>query len=134
MIVLMYIAIVAMIVVPRLTGVGRRANETNLRATLHELRAAIGSFQAETGLYPLTLTDLVKSEAPDTGLTETGLEVPIFEDDFRGPYLLASGGQLPIDRTTGKRDWKYETRPPHVGEVHSSNPKTSLDGIPYSEF
>jgi prepilin-type N-terminal cleavage/methylation domain-containing protein len=134
LIVVMYIAIIAGIIVPRMTGVGRRAGEANLQATVRELRSAVASFQAETGLYPAQLDDIVAEAAPAAGLTESGLEAPIFRQDFHGPYLIASGGRLPVDRTTGNREWVYETSPPRVGAVRSSNPGTSLDGKPYAEF
>jgi len=134
LIVVMYITILAAMVIPNVTGAGRHARETNLRATIRELRTAIGSYQAETGLYPADLEDLVGRDAPQVGLTEQGVEVPIHAQDFRGPYLIAPGENLPIDRTTGRRDWDYSTRTPTVGAVHSLNTNTSMDGMPYSAF
>lgn len=134
LIVVMYIAIIAMMIMPNITGVGRRASETNLKATLREMRMAIGAFQAETGLYPCSLEDLVTRDAPDVGLTARGAEVPIHPNDFRGPYLIASGGRIPKDRTTGEREWDYSTSSPTVGGLHSKNPGTSLDGVPYAEL
>lgn len=134
LIVLLYVTIIALIVLPRLTGAARRASEANLVATLRELRAAVACFQAETGLYPLTLDDIVTDEAPEVGLTPEGIEIPINEQDFHGPYLIASGGRLPVDRTTGRREWYYGTTPPNVGVVRSLSTGTSLSGKPYSEF
>ncbi|HJN15106.1 MAG TPA: prepilin-type N-terminal cleavage/methylation domain-containing protein [Armatimonadota bacterium] len=134
LIVVMYIAILAAMVIPSVSGAGRRARETNLKATVRELRTAIGSYQAETGLYPADLEDLMGWDAPQVGLTELGVEVPIHAQDFRGPYLIAPGEDLPIDRTTGRRDWDYSTRKPTVGAVHSLNANTSLDGVPYSTY
>ncbi len=134
LIVCMYIAILSGMILPNVTGAGKRATETNLRATLRELRAAVASYQAETGLYPLRLEDLTATEPPATGLTEQGLEVPIYEDDFKGPYLIPAGGELPLDRTTGQRTWGYDTTPPDLGAVHSLSTKTSLDGEPYSLY
>jgi general secretion pathway protein G len=134
LIVIMYIAIIATIVIPNVTGVGRQASETNLHAVLRELRSAIGAYQAETGLYPRTLDDLVTWDAPAMGLTEGGVEVPIHPGDFRGPYLMVSGQKLPVDRTTGERTWDYSTAPPDVGAVHSLNSNTSMNGAAYSTF
>lgn len=130
----MYIAILAGMILPSLTGAGRRASEANLRATLRELRTAVASFQAETGLYPLQLIDICESSPPATGLTDKGLEVPIYQDDFHGPYLLAPGGSLPVDRTLGERTWDYCTTAPGVGTVHSLSTGTDLDGEPYSGY
>jgi len=134
MIVVMYIAILAGIVLPRLTGAGRQATEANLSATLRELRAAVACFQAETGLYPASLDDVVADTAPRVGINEQGVEIPIFAQDFHGPYLVASGGRLPVDRTSGKREWYYQTTPPRVGYVRSMSTGTSLNGTPYSQF
>jgi type II secretory pathway pseudopilin PulG len=134
LIVCMYISILAAMILPNVTGAGKRASDANLRATLHELRTAVASYQAETGLFPLQLQDLTATEPPATGLTEQGLEVPIFKEDFRGPYLIPSGGELPIDRSTGLRTWGYTTTAPNVGAVHSLSTGTSLDGEPYSLF
>jgi len=133
-IVMLYMGIIATIVLPRITGAGRRAAETNLRATIREIRGAIASFQAETGVYPATLDDIVTNQPPAYGLNEQGLEVPVYPQDFHGPYLIPSAGRLPLDRVTGKREWSYETQPPHVGAVHSLSTGTSIDGTPYSEF
>jgi type II secretory pathway pseudopilin PulG len=134
LIIIMYIAIMAAMVLPNMTGAARRAAEANLMATVHELRAAIGSYQAETGVYPAQLADLVTNTAPDVGLTPGGVEVPIHPDDFRGPYLIPSGGRLPVDHTTGERTWDYSTTPPNVGAVRSLNTNEDLDGVPYSDY
>ena len=134
LLILMYISILAGMVLPHLTGAGRRAAEVNLKATIQALRSAIGAYQAETGLYPTQVSDLVAEEAPETGLTDKGVEVPIHPDDWRGPYLIASGGKIPLDRTTGERNWEYSTTPPTVGAIHSKSAGTSLDGEPYSEY
>jgi len=134
MIVVMYIAILAGIVLPRITGAGRQATEANLTATLRELRAAVACFQAETGLYPASLDDIVADKAPRLGINEQGVEIPIFAQDFHGPYLVASGGRLPVDRTSGKREWYYQTTPPRVGYVRSMSTGNSLNGTPYTQF
>jgi len=68
------------------------------------------------------------------GVNEQGVEIPIFEQDFHGPYLIASGGRLPTDRTTGKREWGYKISPPGVGSVHSLSTGISTDGTPYNGF
>jgi general secretion pathway protein G len=134
LIVVLYISILALIAVPRLTGAGRQASETNLRATLREMRAAVACYQAETGVYPASLDDLVSDTAPSVGLNEQGVEIPIFAQDFHGPYLVASGGRLPLDRMTGKREWAYKTSPPGVGKVNSKGTGTGSDGTPYSQY
>lgn len=134
LIVTVYIALLASIVLPHLTGANKRARETSVKATLAEIRKAVASFHAETGLYPARLEDIVAAEPPPVGLTESGLEVTIIPADFRGPYLLARGGRLPKDELTGQANWIYSTTPPTVGAVHTAAVGNSLDMGPYSLF
>jgi len=49
LIVITIIGVLAVIVIPRLLGTGRKANEAALRGTLHQLRNAIQQFQADCG-------------------------------------------------------------------------------------
>jgi len=44
-----------LIVVPRLSGVGRRANEGARKGDLHQRRNAIQQFEADCGDYPAAL-------------------------------------------------------------------------------
>jgi len=134
MIVFVYIALIASIVLPRMTGATRKARETNLRATLSEVRKAVESYRAETGLYPAQLAEIVVDVAPATGLTAGGTFVSIIPADWRGPYLRAPGGLLPKDEILGQRNWQYGTAAPNVGAVHSLAPGTTVDGEPYSDF
>ena len=59
LIVIVVIAILALIVIPRLLGAGRRAKESALRGDLQQLRNAIQQFEADCGDFPLTLDQLV---------------------------------------------------------------------------
>jgi type II secretory pathway pseudopilin PulG len=131
---MVYIGLIASIVLPRVTGASRKARETNLRATLSEIRKGVESYQAETGLYPAQLADLTATVPPATGLTSVGTTVSIIPADWRGPYLRAPGGLLPKDEILGTRNWKYGTTPPNVGDVHSLAPGGTVDGQAYSTF
>ena len=107
LIVIVVIAILAAIVVPRLLGAGREAREASLRAHLQELRNALGLFQAQCGDYPEFLTDLMVTTAPTSGATG----VIINPADFRGPYLTTPNGEIPNNPITGLNaeatDWVY---------------------------
>jgi type II secretion system protein G len=85
LIVISVIAILALIVVPRLLGAGRKAKESTLRGNLQQLRNAIQSFQSDTGVYPATLDDLVAATGGDVTAT-------INAPDYKGPYLTTTGG------------------------------------------
>ncbi len=132
--VMTYMALLASIIIPRFSGVQRRAREVALRATLHELRHAVESYHAETGAYPLTLDDLVATEAPPIGLNRNGSHAVIIPADWRGPYIRGAGGQVPKDPVTTYRTWYYKTSPPFVGLVRSMANGRDLDGVPYSSY
>jgi len=78
------IAILALIVVPRLLGAGRKAKESALKGNLQQLRNTIEQFQSDTGIYPAALSDLVATAGSDP----TGTPA----DSYKGPYLTPKGG------------------------------------------
>jgi type II secretion system protein G len=85
LIVISVIAILALIVVPRLLGAGRKAKESALKGNLQQLRNAIEQFQSDTGVYPLVLADVVAPAEADVTAT-------IPADSYKGPYLTPKGG------------------------------------------
>lgn len=128
LIVIVVIAILALIVIPRLLGAGRKAKEATLRGDLHQLRNAIQQFEADMGDYPASLDQLVATTAP-TGQGGGGLDLD--PEGYQGPYLRTPDGELPVDPFTGDNDWDYT---PTTGEVHSSSTLTALDGTAYSAW
>ncbi|MHB9131072.1 MAG: hypothetical protein ACYDBB_08290 [Armatimonadota bacterium] len=68
-----------------ITQAEQKAKEATLRANLQQLRNAIGQFEADTGVYPATLSDLV---AKDEGRLQT---VVIPAGAYKGPYLTPGG-------------------------------------------
>jgi general secretion pathway protein G len=129
LIVVMVIAILAAIVLPRIWPTRREAAEGQLKGNLHELRTSIALFQAHCGDWPGQLSDLVATTG--TGLVGgNGVSIP--EDCYKGPYFTASpDGHLPLDPMTGVRDWTYE---PTTGAVHSSSDGVATDGSHYSAW
>ena len=130
LIVIVVIAILAAIVVPRLLGAGREAREASLRAHLQELRNATGLFQAQCGDYPNALTDIMASTAPASG----GNGVVINSADFRGPYLTTPDGNLPNNPISGANaegtDWTYTKT---TGAIKAKT-GTAKDGTDYSSW
>ena len=131
LIVIVVIAILAAIVVPRLLGAGREAREASLRAHLQELRNALGLFQAQCGDYPAALTDLMATTCPAAGAAGVVLNPA----DFRGPYMTTPSGELPNNPITGANvvgtDWLYAN--PASGAV-SAAAGTAVDGTDYSTW
>jgi type II secretory pathway pseudopilin PulG len=133
LIVIVVIAILALIVIPRLLSASRKAKEATLRANLHQLRNAIAMFEADTGVYPAALTDLVAGTAPTTGAA--GASIPA--GTYKGPYLTTSGGingtgipQNPFAGATANAaaSWDYTAV---GGKVLSHVTGTTLDGVDY---
>ena len=129
MIVVIVLAILAAIVIPRIWPTVREARESELKANLHGMRASLALFNAHCGDYPSRLEDLLATDA--TGLVGAHGD-PIPAGCFQGPYFITTpGGILPLDPFTGARDWDYEAS---VGAVHSSSTQTSSEGTPYSAW
>jgi general secretion pathway protein G len=130
LIVIVVIAILAAIVVPRLLGAGREAREASLRAHLQEVRNAVGLFQAQCGDYPAALADIMATTAPATGANGVAINVA----DFRGPYLTTADGALPKNPITGANvvgtDWVYTAT---TGAVKAKS-GTAVDGTNYSNW
>jgi general secretion pathway protein G len=129
LIVIVVIAILALIVIPRLLGAGRKAKEASLRGDLHQLRNAVQQFEADTGDYPAALDDLMvaKADAPATGGNDIALDTTAYE----GPYLHTADNAIPKDPFTDAADWTYTKE---TGEVHSAATLTAIDGSAYSTW
>ncbi|MHB9130580.1 MAG: type II secretion system protein [Armatimonadota bacterium] len=135
LIVIVVIAILALIVIPRLMSAGRKAKEATLRANLQELRNAIGQFEADCGVYPTNLNDLVA--ASETNLATTGVPA----NSYKGPYLTIGGGVAgsglplnpfgPVNSTTANITDHWTL---NGGTVNSAIAGTTLEGIPYSQL
>lgn len=147
LIVIVVIATLALIVIPRVTGAVRKARESTLRANLHRLRTAVIQFNADTGLFPATLSDLTnaKSDPPTNGITEEGDTAAITPGTYAGPYLNVSGGigstGIPVNPFKSPKEadyndptahWTYGVEGP--GIVHPAVPTegNTTDGMPYS--
>ncbi|MHB0939402.1 MAG: type II secretion system protein [Armatimonadota bacterium] len=147
LIVIVVIATLALIVIPRVTGAVRKARESTLRANLHRLRTAIIQFNSDTGVYPAALSDLTnpKSDPPTTGVDDDGNTATLPSGTYAGPYLNASGGigttGIPVnpfkypkeaDFADPDAHWTYGVEGP--GIVHPAVPTegNTMDGMPYS--
>lgn len=130
LIVIVIIAILAALVLPRVLGAGRESREASLRAQLKEMRNAIGRFELGLGDYPAVLDDIMATEAPKVGANG----VKIAAGKFKGPYLTTPDGTLPYNAITiGNAvgvDWVYDK---NTGQVHAKS-GTAVDGTDYSNW
>jgi len=129
LVLIVVLAVLAAIVLPKLMNPSTRRQELALRNDLKLLRIAVGHFQTDTGLYPRVLTDLSATLAPAKGLDSSGAEVAITASDWHGPYLE----EVPNDPVAAA-EFAYGTSPPNVGKVTSSATGRSLDGTAYSSW
>jgi general secretion pathway protein G len=132
LIVLIVVAILAMIVVPRLMGAGREAREARLRADLRALRSAVQIFRADMGGHPSKLDELLRHTPPNKcRVPPDGYQMDCLSTGFRGPYLTTPDGQLPVDAVSGQREWRYDR---DTGHVNSEAEGMALDGTPYPSW
>ncbi len=91
LIVIIIIAVLAAIAIPKVTQHGRRSKESSLRYNLKLMRSAVDRFYADTGYYPQRmswLNDFPNEVMPTFPvLKEDGTEVNISGTLYQGPYV-----------------------------------------------
>ncbi len=129
LIVIVVIAILALIVIPRLLGAGRKAKEATLRGDLHQIRNAIQQFEADCGDYPAAIVDLQTRPADGSN---GGNSIQLDVNGWQGPYLRTPDGNLPADPfTTSSTTWSYTAT---SGDVSSGSTLTAINGDAYSTW
>lgn len=123
LIVVVALAVLAAILLPRLMDSSTRTKELDLRADLQMLRDAVDAFQADTGDYPATLADLAETDV--TKVRVSG-DAAVNTADWHGPYLQS----VPKDPVGGGA-YRYVDS---TGEVSSSTSGLSLNGTEYSSW
>ena len=124
LIVIIIIAVLAAIAIPKFANSSQRSKEAALHADLKLYRNAIELFKADTGAYPATLADLAATSAPANGVdSSTGATKSIIASDWKGPYLQSVEND-PISSAA----FGYSTTSPTVGAV------TSSAGSPYNTW
>jgi len=131
LIVITIVAILALIVIPRLTAVGRRGKEASLRADLKQIRDAIERFEANTAAWPPSLSDLMAADGSSVSADADGRGMSVDRSAYQGPYLRTGDGSLPADPFTGAANWNYDSA---TGEVHSSFTLHAVDGTAYGTW
>lgn len=129
LIVIIIIAVLAAIAIPKFANSSIRSKESALKADLKLYRNAVELFRGDTGAFPSALSHLTNTTAPATGKDKNGNDVPINAADYRGPYLE----RLENDPISGA-PFNYSTTSPTVGKVTSSATGNATDGTPYSSW
>jgi general secretion pathway protein G len=133
LVVIVVLAVLAAIVLPKFMNSSRRGKESALRSDLKLLRNAVSLFNADTGYYPKAMTDLTATTAPSVatakGIDGSGVETSYLPADWHGPYLQ----ELPKDPISGN-DFTYSVASGSVGKVTSTASGNGLDGTAYSTW
>ncbi len=129
LVVIVVLAILAAIVLPKFVDSSLRSKESALKSDLKLLRNAVNLFYADTGYYPAQLSDLTSTAAPAKGVDSAGAQKDITATDYHGPYLQ----EVPDDPVSAAA-FTYNTTAPNVGEVTSSATGNATDGTAYSSW
>ena len=129
LVVIVVLAVLAAIVLPKFMNSSKRSKESALRSDLKLLRNAVGLFQADTGTYPKVMADLAATAVMAKGLDAAGADAVITPGDWHGPYLQ----ETPNDPIAAAA-FTYGTTSPNVGKVTSSATGNGLDGTAYSTW
>jgi general secretion pathway protein G len=129
LVVIVVLAVLAAIVLPKFMDSSKRGKESALKDDLKLLRNAVSAFQADTGTYPKVLADLAGTTAPAKGLDSAGAEATITAGDWHGPYV-----QDLVKDPISAADFTYGVTSPDVGKVTSSATGNGLDGTAYSSW
>lgn len=128
LIVIIIIAVLAAIAIPKFANSSIRSKESALRGNLKIVRDSVDVFRADTGCYPATLGELAVSSTT-VGLNSTGGGCTYVGTDYRGPYLQA----VPNDPTDAQA-LGYATTGAGTGKVTAHNTGASSDGSLYSTW
>jgi len=140
LIVLIIIAVLAVVVLPRIMNARRRAKDEATRQTLAQLNTAVEEFEADIGCYPTALADLFTRPAPNypgkgiSGTTVGDVPVPDADTLWKGPYFKATG--VPTCPLSGKTtDWTLYTDPiTDLGKVKLTTTGKGVDGTNYTDW
>jgi len=129
LIVIIIIAVLAAIAIPKFANSSTRSKEAALKADLKLYRNAVELFRSDCGAYPAAMSDLTLTTAPATGKDSSGNNYAINGPDYRGPYIE----RLENDPISGNA-FNYSTTSPTVGKVTSSAAGNASDGTAYSSW
>jgi len=123
LVVIVVLAVLAAIVLPKFMDSSTRSKESSLKTDLKLIRNAVSVFQADIGKYPGSLADL--AETDKTKVKDKDGNV-VSATDWHGPYLET----VPTDPVSGNA-FSYTAA---TGKVASSAAGNGLDGTAYNTW
>jgi len=136
LIVIVIVAVLAAIAIPKIVSTTRRSHETHLRAKLKTIRTSIERVRADTGFIPKHLGQLASQTAPTELLDKSGNIVAPPAGTWNGPYVDPTTIGLDTNDPTRLKDpvcggtFGYTTD----GRVSPCATGTALDGSDMSTW
>ena len=129
LIVIIIVAVLAAVAIPKYSQSWRRTTEVRMRAMLSLRRQAIQRFRLDTGLWPLTYQAVESLTPPSQGLDDQGNTTALVASTWRGPYL---DNRLFSEAVIHSRyrgvGYSYKTTSPGVGDLRWNTSLTDLAG------
>lgn len=129
LIVIIIIAVLAAIAIPKFSNSSVKSKESALKAELSLLRNAIELFKNDCGSYPAAVADLAATSAPASGYDSAGTSRAITPGDFKGPYV-SKISTCPVSGSA----FTYTVTSPNVGKVNTPSTTTSTEGTAYNTW
>jgi general secretion pathway protein G len=129
LIVIIVIAVLAAIAIPKFVSASARSKESSLHADLKLVRNAVALFQNDTGYYPMTITDIAATAAPTNGKDSSGATQGITASNWKGPYIAA----VPNDPVSNAA-FTYSITAGTVGQVNSSASGNDSSGVAFTTY
>ncbi len=101
LIVIIIIAVLAAIAIPKFANSTARSKDASLKSNLKIVRSAVESFRADTGLSPVALVDMTGTAAPSNGINGAGVSVTLTSTSYRGPYIQSEPKDSVTDTALG---------------------------------
>ena len=135
LVVVVVIAILAAVVLPKFSDQARRSRDGALKADLAQIRSSVATFQADTGYYPKLLTDLAATSSPANGVDAAGNTQAVASSDWHGPYMQGNfvGGAF-LNDPVSRSAFTYSVATGSVGKVSSSAIGNDMYGGAYSAY
>jgi len=129
LIVVIIIAILAAIAIPKFIFAQRQSFEAAVRMQLKLDRDAFNRFVSDTGQWPVNLDDMTLGTAPAQVLNGGGNPKPLDASLYKGPYISA-----PTIHPDYASWIQYSFDPTTKGVISCIQPGTATDGTPYSSW
>ena len=134
LIVIIIVAILAAIAIPKMRDGWERAEESRLKALLKLRREAVERFRQDTGVFPAALGDILVKNAPVSGLDSNGNTKPIPPGSFQGPYLYNTDSTALRPPKYRGRNATYFTTSPNVGQIQYQFSIIDSEGKPMNTW